>query len=168
MSIDEEKKFVLSNYKKVKGVATKKDSDHFTTILEININYTVKKPDRIEMFNFKNAQCQEKFFQITNNSTELSQCFQGDGTLESQATKWFKTLKGVFHSSFRKIRHTNKKVKSKLSSLMEERRAELGKLKNVADEEDEETSAKITKLEEEICELVAEENREKVLNNFKV
>ena len=168
MIIDEEKRFVLSNYKKVKGIASKKDSDHFTTILEMNINYTVKKPERIEMFNFKNAQCQEKFFQITNSSTELTQCFQGDGSLEAQAKKWFKTLNGVFHSSFSKIRHTKKKVKSKLSSLMEERRSELGKLENVADGEDEETSIKITKIEEEICELVAEENREKVLKNFKV
>ena len=168
MIIDEDKKFVLSNYRKVNGVVHKKDSDHFTTILELNIEYTVKKPDRIELFNFRNEKCQEIFCQITNNSPELINCFQKDGNLDSQAKKWFKTLKGIFYKSFNKIRHTGKRLKTKFSSLMEERRTLLAKLGKLAEDEEDEARSKLTKVEEKICEMVAEENRDKVVNNFKV
>ena len=110
MIVDEENKYVLSNYKKVNGVVTKKDSDHFTTILEMNIEYSVKKPDRIELFNFRNKQCQETFFQLTNNSTELTTCYQEVGDLDKESKKWFKTLQGLFYKSFNKIRRTDRKL----------------------------------------------------------
>ena len=61
MIIDEEKRFVLSNYKILKGKPVKKDSDHHSLILHLNIEYLRKKPDRIEMFNLKNVDCQNSF-----------------------------------------------------------------------------------------------------------
>ena len=167
MIIDEEKKFVLSNYTKVKGKHVKKDSDHFTTILEMNIEYTEKKPERVELFNFKDKECQKKFFEMTNNSTNLTECFLTDGNVDEQATKWFKRLKGIFYSSFRKIRHTSRNIQTELSTLMEARRIELAKLKNATEEQKDEVKSRILKLEEEICEYVAESNRNKVVENFK-
>ena len=38
----------------------------------------------------------------------------------------------------------------------------------MAEEEEDEARTRILKLEEQICELVAEENRDKIMNNFKV
>ena len=58
----------------------------------MNIEYTVKKPERIELFNFKDYECQNKFFEMTNKSTNLTECFLTDGNFDEQATKWFKTL----------------------------------------------------------------------------
>ena len=50
MIIDEEQKYVLSNYSKIKGKQVVKKSDHNPVILELLLEYTVKKPDRIETF----------------------------------------------------------------------------------------------------------------------
>ena len=50
--IDEDKQFPLSRYTK----CGKKDSNHITMILEMNIKYCMKKPERIEVFNFKDAE----------------------------------------------------------------------------------------------------------------
>ena len=63
--IDEEKEFPLSRYTK----AGKKHSDHTTMILNLDIEYHLKKPDRKELFNFKNIECQKACFQKTENST---------------------------------------------------------------------------------------------------
>ena len=167
MIIDEDKKFVLSNYRKVKGKTIKKDSDHHTTIMEMKIEYTVKKPERVEMFNYKNIECQEKFYQITNDTTELTKCFQKDGNVNDQAEKWFGKLQGVFHSSFKKIRHSCKSRKTEFSSRLEERRSELVKLKKAAEEDKDEIRERISNLEDEISDSVAEENRNKIVDNFK-
>ena len=99
MVIDEDKLFPLSRYDK--GI--RKDSDHNTLILWLNICYQMKKPERIELFNFKNEECQEKFFNKTELSTSLQECFQNRNSLEIQTNDWFKTLKSYFHQCFKKI-----------------------------------------------------------------
>ena len=51
MVVDEGKRFVLSRYGKKQGNYIKKDSDHNTLILYMDISLFLKKPDRIELFN---------------------------------------------------------------------------------------------------------------------
>ena len=51
---------------------------------------------------------------------------------------------------------------------MKEWRTEIDKLRKVDEEEENDVRERITKLEEEKCDMVAEENREKVVNNFKL
>ena len=87
--------------------------------------------------------------------------------MDEQGTKWFKRLKGIFYSSFRKIRHTSRNVQTELSTLMEARRIQVSKLKDATEEEKDEVKRKILELEDEICEYVAEANRNKVVDNFK-
>ena len=122
MIVDEDQKYVLSNYAKKKGERIVIKSDHNPLIMELDINYTVKKPDRTETFNFRNKKCQEHFYQITNTSNLLSKCFQKDGDFPAQAGKWFKTLNGTFHKAFRKIRYSNKNKRTKVSEILEKRR----------------------------------------------
>ena len=55
--IDEDKQFPLTRYTQ-KGV---KVSDHNIMIMHLDIDYYLKKPHRIELFNFKNADCQKMF-----------------------------------------------------------------------------------------------------------
>ena len=58
---------------------------------------------RIEIFNFKNEECQEKFLNKTELSTTLQECFQNRNSLEIQTNDWFETLKSYFHQCFKKI-----------------------------------------------------------------
>ena len=76
MIVDEEQQYVLSSYSKVKGKQVIKKSDHNPVILELFLNYKVKKPDRIESFNFRNKECQKQFFESTDNSSTLTEIFQ--------------------------------------------------------------------------------------------
>ena len=51
---------------------------------------------------------------------------------------------------------------------MEERRIEIGRLKTISEEDKETVNKNILKIENEICEMVAEDNSNKVKDNFKV
>ena len=53
----------------------------------MNIEYTEKKPERVELFNFKDKECQKKIFELTNQSTNLTKCFLTDGNVDEQGTK---------------------------------------------------------------------------------
>ena len=75
-------------------------SSHLNTM-----KYQAKKE---EIFNFRNPDCQQKFFEVTENTTKLSSCFNPVGDFLKQTTKFYKTLDGTFHQSFKKIRIKNK------------------------------------------------------------
>ena len=51
MVIDEDKLFHLSRYMR----GEKKDSDHHTLVLDLNINFKQKKTERIEFIQFSNS-----------------------------------------------------------------------------------------------------------------
>ena len=86
LTIDEERKFVLTNYNKVDGKIVAIDSDHNTGILELDISYPTCKPKRVEMFNLKNSEDQERFRAVTPNSNKLSSCLKSDNIFEKQAS----------------------------------------------------------------------------------
>ena len=77
MIIDEPRIFVLTKYAK----RTKTESDH-------NLLFAVVSKTKREIFNFKNSECQTKFFEVTENTTKLSSCFQSTDGFEKQ-TKCF-------------------------------------------------------------------------------
>ena len=168
MVVDEDQNYVLSNYAKKKGERIVKKSDHNPVIMELDINYIMKKPDRTETFNFRNKECQGQFYEITNNTNLLSNCFQKDGNFPTQAGKWFKTLKGTFHKAFRKIRHTNKNKRTKVSEILEERRKMIKKLKNCPDDEAEDLQDALNEIENKVCDMVADDNHDKVVKNFQL
>ena len=51
MVIDEEKKFVLTNYEQVRKGGTAVDSDHHTQFMDLDLEIRSEKPERIEIFN---------------------------------------------------------------------------------------------------------------------
>ena len=57
MIVDEARQHVLTNFIGGKSV----ESDHNNEILKLNMQYHEQKKERVEIFNFKNAQCQENF-----------------------------------------------------------------------------------------------------------
>ena len=77
MEIDEKRNFPLTKYASKKGTRKLVQSDHNTLFGRFSIQYknlNWKKP-RKEMFNLKNGQCQQKFTEVTSNSTKLQKCF---------------------------------------------------------------------------------------------
>ena len=74
------------------------------------------------------------------------------------------SLENIFHESFSKIRITNKVKETEVSKLMKQR-TDLKSRKDVSIH-NEELDLEIEILEEKISKLVAEENRNKVFNNF--
>ena len=93
MVVDEEKEFVLTNYNKVKGEIITKDSDHNTLVLYLDIPYSTIKPKRVEFFNLKNGEGQERFKSLTSNCEKLSKCFENSDNFSKQSTKFEKVLK---------------------------------------------------------------------------
>ena len=61
MCVDESKKFVLTKHTKVRGIVKVIESDHNVEILEINLEFSNLKPERIKIFQFKNINSQIKF-----------------------------------------------------------------------------------------------------------
>jgi hypothetical protein len=136
--------------------------------MQIYVHYHLKKPDRVEFYNFKNAECQASFHQITNVTRKLSECFEKAGNIDKQAGNWFKVFKGICHQSFRKIRHTSKKEETKISLLLDKRRAYIQKLKMSEENEKDHIQSELLNLDEHVSELVAEKNRNKVVENIKI
>ena len=163
MVVDEEKMFALSRYSKIFG---KVNSDHNTLILNMNIQIQKKKPGREEFFNFRNKECQEIFHDLTNNAPKLNECFQQGLNISAEGEAWFKNLNKLFHQSFRKVRFTGKVKETELSRLFDQRRTILQKLKSCEENLKENFSSEIKCVEAKITDLVAEENRNKVIENF--
>merc|ERR1712105_371902 len=51
------------------------DVDHMTIYMDINIAYDQIKPERMEIFNFKESEGQKKFKMFTTNTNKFSECF---------------------------------------------------------------------------------------------
>ena len=90
------------------------DSDHYTQYLDMNIDVIKEKPEKQEVFNFKNKKSQEVFKTITSETNEFNDCFKDESNLLTKIEKWRK----------KKIRISNKKLKpldKKISSLISRR-----------------------------------------------
>ena len=124
MVIDEEKKHILTNYKAAKTAGKAVDSDHYTEYLDINIEIVKEKPDRQEIFDFKDKKSQEAFKTNTSETMEFTNCFDGKETLMEKIEKWTKVLNSHCSKAFKKIRLNDKKTKpisKNVSKLINER-----------------------------------------------
>ena len=133
----------------------------------LNIQFCTKKPARVEYFNCKNQECQKAFFQETSNTLVFDAIFESEEGVDVQGTKWFKKVNKCFYKSFNKIRLTGKTKETKLSQLFDKRRDLVQKLKKADDIFKEEIEEKLNEIDEELSEIVADENRKKVIDNFK-
>ena len=70
------------------------------------------KPERIEIFQFKNKNSQAEFKKLTSNTTDFSSCFENDLAFEDQAKNWKRVLKDYFFKAFKKV---SKKLKTQRS-----------------------------------------------------
>ena len=161
MHIDESKQFILTNYASVKYGGRAKDSDHFTQYLDLKLKVKREKPERIEMYDFKDIEGQKKFKRLTSETEQFTNCFNNKESLSQQVEMWRKTLEAHCKKAFRKIRIRKRKVKplkSKLSILLNLKQ-QLVKNK---------TDSKVKfDIDEMISNEEAEENRAKIVENFR-
>ena len=154
MIIDEEKQYILTNYQNVNKGGKAVDSDHFTQFMDLDLQFESEKPQRVEIYNFK-----EK---LTSETDELSNCFADETSLLQQVKSWRGKLENFCKKSFTKIRIRKKSIKplkETISSLIDER--------NQLSRNEVENEEKIAVLNHLIADEEATENRNIIMDNFK-
>ena len=134
-------------------------------IIEFDLKACYQKKERQEIFNFKNTECQQEFFKLTNNTQKFTGCFKNYLPFEDQAKNWNSVLKSCFHQSFKKVRVTHKvKIKETEISKLQQKRKEL---KNRILNKNEDLDDELQEVETIIANMCSKENRDKVVENFK-
>ena len=158
MVIDEQKSHILTNYKRGRRAVI---SDHFTEYMDIDLKLISEKPERIELFNFKDEKSQNMFRKITSETNDFTDCFLGDAPLEIQIENWRSALNTHCKEAFKKIRIRKKKMKP-INPII----AQLINERNLLSDNSEDQERKDF-IEEEIGDKLAEESRNIIVNNFK-
>ena len=96
-------------------------SDHFTLVLNLNISYKRKRPERHEYYNFKDCIAQQAFKDVLNKEDNLVRCFDTSEDFEVQFNNWWKQLNILFFRCFEKVRYTGKIKKTETTELFERR-----------------------------------------------
>ena len=163
MKVDEKRESGLTNFKAVKQIGRVVESDHNPVIMELKLSFSAIKPERIEVFQFKDKIAQAEFQKLTTDTNDFTDCFKNDFDFEVQAANWRKMLNNYFHKAFKKVRVTNKPIKkgSEVLELIEKRK--VLKKKDILTEADEE---EIVRLEALVAEKCQDTNRQKVVDNF--
>ena len=164
MVIDEGKKHVLTNFEQVRKGGEAIDTDHYTQFMDLELDIESEKPERVEIYNFKKEEGQKRFKQLTSETSAFSDCFRNEDPLCDQVENWHKILKSVCNESFSKIRIKNKNfipMKKEILNLITERNNLIGQSDNPIRKQ------KIDAINHKISTMEAEENRNKLLENFK-
>ena len=171
MLIDENRDYCLSNYAQIRKNQRVIESDHNSEILELDVQFCKRKPERIEMFNLKNKACQEAFKEETEDNPKLLEVFENNLPFEFQSKKWLKNFQSILQTCFKKVRITNSKKKEIDSSqgIIMERIKLQKELKVVSITEDvrKKIEARISQIETEIGDEVAEENMREIVETIK-
>ena len=131
MLIDDERIHTLTKYVSTRGRVQKSESDHNLLFCQFDLSYRSKnsKEDRRTIFNFKNAESQEMFHEITSKSDIFVDIVESKNCVEEKSNLFVQSLNRIFSQTFKKIR-VNKaikrsnsteeymKVKSKLKILL--------------------------------------------------
>ena len=187
MVVDEENKFVLTNYKTARQKGRAVDSDHKTLYLDLDLQIKNEKPIRREIFNFKDQKSQAAFKIQTSNTDDFTECFKNDLPILEQIESWRKVLKSYCSRTFKKIRVTGRKktkpMNKEMIELINQRNMLLKRrkvnCKKCGKEEKNKTfkinctdnhevnENEIELIEKTISNIEAKENRELVFKHFK-
>ena len=88
MIIDEEDKFITTNYTQSKVKVKAINSDHNTIFVKMNMHVISKREDKREIFNLKNELCQFTFKRSTENAKELLSCLNSRENISVKCEKW--------------------------------------------------------------------------------
>ena len=124
MVIDNEKKHILTNYKAAKKNGKAVDSDHYTLYVDLELEITKEKQERHEIYNFKDKESQQLFKMNTTETSDFTDCFDGENSLLENIEKWRKALEKHCSIAFKKIRIKDNKTKplsKRITSLINKR-----------------------------------------------
>ena len=138
-------------------------SDHNTIITKFGVKWDKRlKKEKLELFNMKNPEGQQKFKEITSIEGLFTNIFNDKSQdVNTITNRILKKLDKCLHKSFKKIRVKEKENK-KLNELFEIRRRLRIKLK-----EDKSVEEQLEKVEEELANIVAEDNYAKIKEELK-
>ena len=103
MKIDQEKKYILTNYQKVKSGQKATDSDHYTQFLYLSMEHLPKISERQYFYDFKDKEGIEKYRKFTSLDTFVK-ILQTHHPLPLKIKLWEQKLQKVLEESFKKIR----------------------------------------------------------------
>ena len=166
--IDEENKYVLSNLAQINKNKRIIETHHNSEILELELEFRNRKPEREEILNLRNKACQEEFKDETEHNLELLEVFEKDVSLEIQSRNYFKVVHNILHKCFRKVRIANNRKKGNhaLMEILDEK----AKLKTkVNDDKIDEITKKlvqdrIEQIETNIANEIIEEKRKVIMD----
>jgi hypothetical protein len=70
--------------------------------MKLKLSFSAIKPERIEVFQFKNKIAQAEFQKLTTDTNDFTDCFKNDFDFEVQAANWRKMLNNYFHKALKK------------------------------------------------------------------
>ena len=71
MIVDIDKKYILTNYNSLREGGKATNTDHVPVIMHVNLMFSAKKVERIELFNFKDENAQSLFYKNTSETNEF-------------------------------------------------------------------------------------------------
>ena len=128
MVIDNDRKYIATNYMNVKKGGHATDSDHYTQILKVKLETCFDPPKRQELFNFKNTLCQQTFKEITQDTNDFHRCLDGNVSNARKYSRWRNVLESYCGKAYRKIRVRTKRLVNTGAEKFIDRRNHLRKL----------------------------------------
>ena len=121
MCVDEQGKYQLTKFSHKQNKIT--ETDHSTLVLQIDLEFPVLKPQRIEEYNFRSIECQNKFRELTTHTQQLSNCFENNQLFSQQIANFERNFQHVISNSFFKIRTRKRKFsETDIGKLLEARK----------------------------------------------
>ena len=156
MKVDEIGEFRLTNFHGFRKGQNITFSDHNMLSLKCQFDQKETKPQRIEMFNFKNPDGQDRFKEMTTYSRQLTECFEDNSPFEKQSQNWYRRLNKLFQLCFTKIRHRKRKQEETEVEILLEQRKKLRRESQKDTNHDYQQD--ISRLEEEIRRITSWED----------
>ena len=149
--IDEDGQHALTKIAKTKVGTISKQSDHNSIITKFNISWKKQvKSERVEIYNLKNREGQNKFKELTNKNEELTKILENEENLDDATDMFITKLDKYIKQCFNKIRITDKPNKV-VEELFIER-------KNLRNKTDNSSLIKLKNVEDKLAELCSQSN----------
>ena len=122
MTIDGERKFVLTKYATRKGVKQIVKSDHNPIWCEFNFQWSSHlKMKKTEAFNFNDMESLANFKLSNDKNVKLIESLKGSDNIVSGGRKWFSELKDSVYKCFKKVRFTSGNKDREFLKLLDEK-----------------------------------------------
>ena len=111
MLIDDDRIHTLTKYASTRGKVKKSESDHNLLFCQFDLTYRSKNitNNRRTIFDFKNAESQEMFHEISSESDTFNKIVDSNYSVEKKSNLFLQNLNKVFERTFKKIRISKSK-----------------------------------------------------------